>query len=159
MADTFRVNGNIVAISSYILAINGIRYYGISEFNYRNAMEITPVYGMQRSGTPVGTTPGKYVCDPLKLKVYQTTADAIKTDLYNANPDTTSGLSGFRFPIGIQYHEVNSRSTYLDFYDCRLVSETSSITEGAEASMTELEFFPLVLVINNQPLFRPDNAV
>lgn len=156
MADIFRVNDVIVAYTSYILTLNNIVYQGLTETTYGHKIETAYAYGMKRSGTPVGTTPGKYVPDPVKLKVYQSTADAIKTDLFNASG--AAGLNGFRFPIGLQYQEVNLNSTYIDFYNCRLVAETSSLSEGAEASMTELEFWPLYLVVNNQPLFRPDVA-
>ena len=158
MADTFRVNGNIVAYTSYILTINGIRYQGLTEVSYGHKIETAYAYGMARSGIPLGTTPGKYVPDPLKLKLYQHTAGAIKQDLYDANTDPGAGLSGYRFPILLQYQELNLVSTVIDFRNCRLVTETTSLSEGAEATMTEFEFWPQFLVVNEQPLFRPDFA-
>jgi len=157
MADYLRVNGNIVAYTSYFLTINGINYIGLTELTYGHKIETAYSYGMKRSGTPLGTTPGKYVPDPLKLKVYQHTAVALKTDLFNADPNF-AGLSGFRFPVSIQWQEVNLNGTYIDFFNCRFITETVSLSEGSEAAMTEIELWPEYLIENGIPLFRPDNS-
>lgn len=156
MADILRVNGNIIAYNSYILMINGLRYTGLTEVSYGDKVEIAMVKGMRRSGVPIGSTPGTYVCDPIKLKLYQHTVDNLRQDLMQASNVKFEGLSGYRFQVSLQYQEVNLLATYLDFINCRWISESSSLSEGSEAAMTEIELQPEYLIHNDITKFRVD---
>lgn len=155
MGDILRVNNNLVSWSSYILGLNGLRYSGLTEISYGDKLEVTPGYGMSRSHSPIGRTSGKYVVEPLKMKVFQHVAKEIRDDLIRISPDRT--LSTPQIPITLQYYEYGLEAHMVYFEGARFVSETDSISESADAPMVDIEWSILKIWRDGVTLCRPDN--
>lgn len=154
MADIYRVNNRLVAWSSYVLAINGLRYQSFSEISFNDKLEYAQGYGQSQSHRPIARTPGKYVPEAVKIKFFQHGATQLVKDIASWSPDGSLGSA--IFPIVLQYYEVGLPSHILDFLDCSFVTMNETISESAEAPMAEIEFSTQGILRDNIALFRPD---
>lgn len=65
MADTPRINGNVVSWADLSFKLNDERYYGIMEASYGHKRTRTKVYGS--GSTPRGRTSGKYEVNEVSI--------------------------------------------------------------------------------------------
>lgn len=152
MADSVRINGNQISWSSAKLTINGERYTGIASISYADALEVSKAYGMGRSHAPRGRSAGKYTPDPLTMRAWKSTAQAIREQLAALSPSGTS-YGRVAVPIVLQYVEPDDAVITVEFDAARLVKCTASNEEGADNLAEDLEWDVMLIRRNGLVLF------
>lgn len=152
MADAVRINGLQISWSSAKLTINGESYTGITSIGYADSLEVTKAYGMGRHHGPRGRSAGKYSAEPLTMRAWKSTAQAIRDQLAALSPSGTS-YGRAVVPIVLQYIEPDDAVITVEFEECRLVKCTSSNEEGADALAEDLEWDVMRIRRNGLVLF------
>lgn len=140
MSDDIRVQGNLVSWGSYILKIDGQRWYGITKIDWDHKRERSYGYGMGKHHKPIGRTAGKYTPGPVKLTMHKHTGIALRKYLMT-RPAAGSGVKSFgnvEFSMLLQIVEGTISST-AEFDRCVNVSKSGGAEETADPSMEEWE--------------------
>lgn len=152
MADSVRINGNQISWSSCKLTIDGEIYTGITSIGYADALEVSKSYGMGRSHAPRGRSAGKYTPDPLTMRAWKSTAQAIREQLAALSPSGTS-YGRPEVTIVLQYVEPDDAVITVEFDGARLVKCTSSNEEGPDGLAEDLEWDVMAIRRNGLTLF------
>jgi hypothetical protein len=139
MADQYRINGSLYGWASIKFKIAGGSFIGITEITYGDSRERVPAYGMARHHAPIGFSPGKYSTDPVKIKGYLHTLQAIRDGLAAQSPDEIS-TGNTESNIHVQYTEAGLGPQNHVVERCYLAKDSVSVTESPEPGMGELEF-------------------
>jgi hypothetical protein len=151
MADELRINGNLVGWPSVIFKIDGERWTGITSLGWDQARERAYGTGMGRSGAPLAQTPGKYTPGPLKVRLFEHTAIALRKFLAAKSVDGKS-YGSVKVPMTLQVAEGAITST-VNFNDCSVSKETPNVEESAEGMVEEWEFSNMGIVTDGLTLF------
>lgn|SRR5512133_21718 len=148
--DYERVDLNPFSWSSLIYTINGQEVFGVTNISTGWKRDRTDGFGLGRSHAPRTYSAGKVTFEPLKIKVYADTVEAIREYYALFAPDRRS-FTEPRLNHMIQYVE---RETFADkrllIENAAWVTETTTHDEGPDALMVEIEFKFMRLSINGK---------
>lgn len=145
MSDISTVNGIDVSFGSMIFKIGGERFFGQTSVSYGHKLETAKGYSMKRSQAPDRRSRGKYTVEPLKVKFYKSTAQAIRRKLAALSSNGVS-YGEPEFSATLQYVEQSSQQSHMvEFFRLRYVGETESDEEGPDLLMEEIEFDPMLI--------------
>jgi hypothetical protein len=148
--DLERVDLNPFSWSSLIYTINGQEIFGCTGLSYGWKRERTDGYGMGRSHAPRAITAGKVSFEPLKVKLYADSVEAVRDYYALFSPDRRS-FTEPRLNHSIQYVESETfNDKHLLFEGAMWVTETGSHDEGPDPLVVEVEFKIMRLWINGK---------
>jgi hypothetical protein len=145
--DLQRVEKNIFGWSSIIYTVEGQEVYGCTSLSYGWKRERSDGYGLGRSHTPRGYTPGKVSFEPFKIKVYQDSALALR-QFYASYSTNGTSFGNPQLNHRIQYIIDGFEAQNLLFEQAAWVSETETHDEGPDGMMVEIEFKIMKLYLN-----------
>jgi hypothetical protein len=140
--DTFRVNGLVPSWESLEFELEGVPYEGITGITFGQKRERPLVYGMRKSGTPIGKTAGKYTPGEVKLKFFPDTWAKIRLIL------SALGLGSYGdadFAFTLSAFELGGTPVVFAAASCSVVDEEDGYDEGVEALITEVTIQPLIV--------------
>ncbi len=139
MSDSIRINGVQHSWSSTKLKIDGEPFYGITAINYGDALEVVKGYGMGRHHGPRGRSAGKYTVEPIAVKMFKSSAQALREQLAAKSPSGTS-YGRTVFQMVLQFVEPDDSTITVEFEDCRWTKDSSTNEEGPDPLQEETEF-------------------
>lgn len=137
--DLVRIGGRVYGQKSCAFSIAGVPYVGITAVKYGDGMDREHVYGMNKDGTPLALTPGKYTPDDLSITMLK---DVFmnKFLLQMATLSTAFGAPGSYgaavWPFIAQYAEGALPPSVDTLSDCSIVKVEDDIAEGSGALVT-----------------------
>jgi hypothetical protein len=152
MSDVIRVNGNEMSWGSIKVKIGNELYTGFTEITFGDKRERVKGYGMGRHHAPRSRTRGKYVVDPVKLKGYKPSVQALRDALAAQSADGTS-YGNTEAQIIVQAIEPDETPLHIEINRCVVVSDSSSHTESSDPLMDDLEMDAMSIRRNGKSLF------
>ncbi len=152
MADDIRVNGNQHSWGSIIVKIDGDRYYGFTSIGYSDSRERVKAYGMGRHQAPRGRSRGKYSVDPVTLKGWKGSVQALRDALAARSSDGRS-YGDVEFEIVVQYIEADDTPITVELERCVWTKNTTSEEEGPDPLSDEIEIDCMLIRRNGLVLF------
>lgn len=152
MADEIRINGIAHSWGDTKLKIDGERFSGVTSVSFGDSLEEGKGYGMGKAHRPRARSRGKYNVDDLAMKVYASTAQAIRDKLSNAAGNDSYGMT--IVPITLQYLAPDDTPMTIEFEECRLIGDKDSAEEGPDVLMTELTWSTMAIRRNGKTLFE-----
>lgn len=152
MADQVRINGNLYGFASTSFKIAGERYFGITEISYGDSRERVKGWGMARHHAPMGKSPGKYNTEPVKVKGYLHSLEAIRVALAAQAEDEIS-YGNTESEVVVQYQEPGLGVGHVQIERCHISKDVTSVTESADPLMGELELDCMLIRRNGKTLF------
>lgn len=154
MSDQPRINGVAQTWASIAVVIADQRYYGIKEITYGDKIEAPFGYGLGAAYAPQRQGRGKYSTDPVVLKVYRSTAEAIRSALAALSPVGAYSLSECQVIINTQEVLVGIETPLVVIAErCRLLEEKVSDSESPDALEEELTFSTFAISRNGKYKF------
>ncbi len=131
---------------------------GIVAVNYKEKIEMENVYDDDRTGTPVGSTSGRYSLESFSITI-------LKTRWVELMPVLSAlglgSIGAARFPFVAEYSEpLDPLHTIVDsIYPCRIIGIEDDYSEDIKALVVKLELSALGMTRNGQPLFDIKRAL
>ena len=148
--DYERVDLNPFSWSSLIYSVNGQEIFGCTGISTAWKRERSDGFGMGRSHAARTYTAGKVTFEPLKLKLYADTVEALREYYAMFAADRTS-FTESRLNHSIQYVESETfADRHILLENAAWTSETISHDEGPDALMVEVEFKYLRMWLNGK---------
>lgn len=151
MADSIRVNGNLLSWASLGIKIAGDRYYGFKSIGYSEAIESALVYGMGRHQAPRGRTRGQYTVEPLKLVGEVESLKIIRQALAVKAKDGRS-YGTVEFEVFLEAVESDQQSV-TEFLRCKWAKNTGNFEQGPDGLYEEIEVSTLQIRRDGLTLF------
>jgi len=141
------LNGRILSAKSCSFFVDFIPRRGIVAVNYKEKLEAEQVYDDSRTGTPVGSTSGRYSVESFSITMLRT-AWADFMPYLTAKGLGSMGAADFDFVA--EYHEPNDPlHTIVDALShCRVVGIEDDYSEDIKALVTKLDLMANSLVRN-----------
>ena len=155
--DTISVNGNLISWSSCDLRINNDSFRGFTSFTYSEKRERSLGYGAGRAHGPRGRSAGKYTPDPVKLKGFKDSVNALREYLAALAPDGIS-YGDVEVPIVLQFVEPGKDPVTLKFERCVWTSTSGGAEEGADPLQDEIEFSVMSVSTNGKTLYNSQSV-
>jgi hypothetical protein len=152
MADQLRVNGNAVSWGSITLRIDDEIFTGFTSISFSDKRERVKGYGMGKHHAPGRRSRGKYTIEPVKLKGFKATMQALRDKLSSLSPDGNS-YGDYEFHINTQYLESGEPAKYVDIERCVYVGTSSTEEENPDPLQEEIEIDAMAIRRNGQTLF------
>lgn len=132
------INGRAYDFTSAKLYVFGMKIVGFTSVDYGDKVERAEVRGA--SQVPLGTTRGKYSCDPCKITLLKSSSNELRSFLaIQAGPRAMSDIKG---TIVLQFIDASMGVQTVTLKDCQVnVPGTSSSKEGTEALTEDWEFY------------------
>jgi hypothetical protein len=157
MSDNVRINGVVYGWSSVKLKIDGELYSGGTDIEFADGVEKTKVFGMGRHHAPRARTRGKYTAEPFVFTAFAATARQIRAAI-NAKAGT-KGIANYEVQIILQMIEQDDGGVItVELFDCVLIKNESSHSEGPEALMEKVTFDPMRIKRNGIALYDTSEA-
>lgn len=154
--DLVRIGNRVYGQKSCGFSVEGVPYVGIQAVKYGDALEREHVWGMNKDGTPLGMTPGKYVPDDLAITflkdVFQSKflpQMAAMSALFGA--PGSYGAAPFTFIA--QYAEGALPPSVDTVSGCQIVKTEDDVAEGSGALVTVVTCKVISLSRNGLTLF------
>lgn len=155
IGDEIRVNGNDYTWGSIIVKIAGERLNGYTEISFSHKRTRSKGYGLGKDQVAKRRGRGKYELEPVKLKGYAASIEALRVFLANEDPsgDATS-YGDTEFEITVQLVEDTSNQTPITYVlsRCVITGESSPFTEGTDLLMEEIEIDCMLITKNGRTL-------
>ncbi len=131
---------------------------GIVAVNYKEKIDAENVYDDDRTGTPVGSTSGRYSVESFTITLLRTRWAELMPIL------TALGLGSIgaaRFPFVAEYSEpLDPLHTIVDaIYPCRIVGIEDDYSEDIKALVTKLDLMALGMTRNGQTFWDIKRAI
>lgn len=152
MSDVIRVNGNEMSWGSIKVKVGNELITGFTEISYGDKRERVKGYGMGRHHAPRSRTSGKYTVDPVKLKGYKASVQALRAALAAQAADGKS-YGNVEAQIIVQAIETDETPLNVEINRCVVASDASSHTESADPLMDDLELDAMSIRRNGLSLF------
>lgn len=149
--DDLRVNGYVIGWGSHILKINGLRWFGITSFDWGQKRERVHAHGMSKAHAPIGLTSGKYSPEPFKLSMWKKTEIKLRKYLATLAEDGRS-YGNVLVPIFLQIVDGPDVST-VELVDSGITSEAATGEESPDPTKATWEFLPTLIVVDGLTLF------
>jgi hypothetical protein len=150
--DTFRVNGNVHGWGGIKLKLKNARYYGAVEVTYADKLERVEAAGMGRHHAPNRRSPGKYTCDPSKIKFFKESAEIFRSALAAEAEDGRS-YGTVEFEAVIQFIEPGGLPMQVELRRCTWTEDAGNHAESADPLFDETTIKPMYIVRNGKTLF------
>ena len=140
-----RVNGLVTSWNSLELEIDGVPYEGITSISFGQTRERQFIYGMRKSGPPLGRAAGKYTPGNIKIKFLPDTWKLVRLALAARGLEEGGvGYSEFEFSLVLSAYEVGGVPVVFAATGCIIVEEADSFDEGNDALVTEVTIMPML---------------
>lgn len=149
--DKLRVNGNAVSWGSVIFKINGERIQGCVSITYGDKRERTRAAGMGKHHAPGRKSRGKYTTEPVKIKVFKSTGEAIRQHL--ADEAGTDSYGDTEFETVLQFVEADETPMLVEIHRCTYDGDNGSAEENPDPLYDEIEIGCMSIVRNGKTLF------
>lgn len=151
MSDPIRINGNVHDWGSIVAKLLNEPWNGFTSISYGDSRESVKLYGMGKHQAPRGRTRGKYVTDPVVVKMPKGTAQLFIDALARQAPDGIS-YGDVEFDFQVQFIASETPITVL-IKRCKVIKDTSSHEEGGDPLFDELTFDCMQITRNGKTLF------
>lgn len=158
------LNGSILSAKSCQFFVDMIPRKGVVECTYKEKLDAEDVYDDDRTGTPVGSTSGRYSVDSFSLTLLRDSWNSTGPIPGLMQYLAAKGIGSFgaaRFSFIAEYSEpLVPLSTVVDslFY-CRITGVEDAYSEDIKALVTKLDLKALALTRNGLTLFDPKRAL
>lgn len=149
--DQVRVNRNAVSWGSIIVKVNGERLEGFTSISYGDKRERVTGTGMGKHHAPGRRSRGKYTTEPVKLKGFKASCEALRQ--YLADEDGTDSYGETEFEIVVQFVEADETPMTVEIHRCVYVGDTNSHEENPDPLQEEIEIHCMSIVRNGKTLF------
>lgn len=140
------VNGVRYEWSSAEIKLNGLTFLGIKEVAYNHKLEPSKVYGVHPQ--PIGRTRGVYSAEG-SVTMYLSEANQLIESLGD-------GYMEQNFDMVVTYAEIDQDSITDEIIGCRIKSDDSSLSQGADALVKKFDLDVMFLIRNGrQALINP----
>lgn len=155
MSDAIKVNGSIYSWGSIEAKADGDIIRGITAVSFSQTLERTMAYGSGSSRGPRGRTRGKYSCEGSVTMHVDSYHELIRR-LAQLAPDGVS-YGRVEFPVVVSFVEESLDPVTIELEDCMIAGDTSSESEGTDASVVEV---PLsIMLVRRNGLTLADGEV
>ena len=139
MADSLRVNGNMLSWGSLKFKVGGDLYSGFTAISYGDKRERVKGYGMGRHHSALGMSAGKYSVEPIKVTGRKASVRALIKALA-AQSSNGASYGDVRFEGVLQGVEEGSEDPINDTFEgCVVTAVTASHEESADPLSEDLE--------------------
>ncbi len=148
------LNGNILSAKScQFFAPVPFPLKGVVACNYKEKLEAEHVYDDDRTGTPVGSTSGRYSVESFSITLLRSSWNCVGPIPGLMQRLTLLGLGSFgaaRFPFVAEYSEpLSPLQTCVDALAyCRIVGVEDDYSEDIKALVTKLDLMALGMTRN-----------
>jgi hypothetical protein len=158
------LNGNILSSKSCQFFVDMIPRKGIVACNYKEKLDAENVYDDDRTGTPVGSTSGRYSVESFSLTLLRASWNSVGPIPGLMQQLALKGLGSFgaaRFAFIAEYSEpLVPLSTVVDsLFFCRITGVEDDYSEDIKALVTKLDLMCLAMTRNGVSLFDPKRAL
>jgi hypothetical protein len=150
--DPIRINGNQLGWGSILAKVGGNVITGFTSIKYSDSRERVKAYGMGRHHAPRGRSPGKYQVDPVTLKGWKGSVQALREALASAAPDGIS-YGNVEFELVVQYVEADDKPITVHLERCVITKNTADEEESADPLSEEIEIDCMKIRRNEMTLF------
>ncbi len=152
------MNGNILSNKSGQFYVDSIPRKGVVAVNYKEKLEAENVYDDDKSGTPVGSTSGRYSVESFSITLLRSSWNCVGPTPGLMQYLTLKGLGSYgaaRFSFMAEYSEpLSPLQTIVDSLSfCRIVGVEDDYSEDIKALVTKLDLMSLGMIRNGASLF------
>lgn len=163
MDDFFRLNNRILSAKSVLVTVSAVPYTGILAMDYGDNLESEDVHGMNRDGTPLGDTSGKYSVERFTMTflkdVFQLKFQTQLVALSLAAGAFIPTIGAARFPIMVQYSEFGQPPCIDVIGGARVLSTKDDVQEGTGKAVTVVGLKALSLSRNGITLYDRSRSI
>ncbi len=154
--DAKYINGNALSWGSFVFKVDGEELHGFDSVNYGEKRTRTFGYGSGASHAPSRRSRGKYEIDPVKVRGFKNSVQALRAAIARASGSSSYGGTEFEFLI--QGVELDEAPLTIEFHRCVWIASTGTIEETAEIIKEEFEIQPMRILRNGLHLYDADET-
>jgi hypothetical protein len=152
MADSIRVNGNLMSWGSIKFKLDGSLYVGFNSISYADKRERVKGYGMGQHHAPRGRSRGKYSTDLVKVRGHKTSVQALRAAIAAKSVDGIS-YGDVEFEGVVQYVDTGEEPVTVELGGLVWAENTSNEEESADPLNEEFALDCMAIRRNDLVLF------
>lgn len=154
--DLVRIGNRVFGAKSCAFSVMGVPYVGITAVKYGDSLEREHVWGMNKDGTPLGMTPGKYTPDDLSITMLKDVFQSkflTQMAALSAAFGAPGSFGAAPFVFVAQYSEGALPPSVDTISGCQIVKTEDDIAEGTGALVTVITCKVISLMRNGLTIY------